>query len=104
MAHTNRYFIVIADDTNLLEIEQVIVGEPTTQRYSIDGSQIVVKLHQNDHSNYSFLEQYEEYDNEQILIMMATHDWTTPIDIESDDLGIAISMNTTKSINTIQEE
>mgnify|MGYP003636078357 FL=1 len=54
MAHTNRYFIVNADDPNLSEIEQVIVGEPTTQRYSIDGSQIVVKLHQNDHSDYSY--------------------------------------------------
>ena len=82
MAHTNRYFIVNADDPNLSEIEQVIVGEPTTQRYSIDGSQIVVKLHQNDHSDYSFLEQYEEHDNEQILIMMATPEWTGPIQEE----------------------
>ena len=82
MAHTNRYFIVMADDPNLSEIEQVIVGEPTTQRYSIDGSQIVVKLHQNDHSDYSFLEQYEEHDNEQILIMMATPEWTGPIQEE----------------------
>jgi hypothetical protein len=90
MAHTNRYFIVIADDPNLLEIEQVIVGEPTTQRYSIDGSQIVVKLHQNDHSDYSFLEQYEVYDNEQILISMNTPEWTTPIDIDLDVMEIEI--------------
>lgn len=78
MAH-NRYYIVEANDPNLSDIEQVIVGEPTTQRYSINGSQIVVKLHENDHSNYSFLEQYEEFDHEQILIEMDTSNWTSPI-------------------------
>ena len=79
MAHTNRYFIVNADDPNLSEIEYVIVGLPTTQRDSIDDTHIVIKLHQNDQSDYPFLEQYEEYDNEQILIIMATPEWTGPI-------------------------
>ena len=90
MAHTNRYYIVQADDPNLSQIEDVIVGEPTTQRYSIDGSQIVVKLHQNDHSDYPFLEQYQEENHEQILISMNTPEWITPIDIDLDVMEIEI--------------
>jgi hypothetical protein len=90
MAHTNRYYIINADDPNMGEIDQVIVGEPTTQRYSIDGSQIVVKLHQNDHSDYPFLEQYTEESHEQILISMNTPEWTPPIDIDLDVMEIEI--------------
>jgi hypothetical protein len=79
MAHINRYYIVNADDPNLSDIEQVIVGEATTQRYSVDGTQIVVKLHQNDHSDYSFLEQYQEQSHDEILISMNTPEWTPEI-------------------------
>ena len=78
MAH-NRYYIVQEDDPNLSQIEQVIVGEPTTQRYSIDGTQIVVKLHEGDHSDYSFLAQYTEESHAHILISMDTPEWTPPI-------------------------
>ena len=81
MAH-NRYYIVNADDPNLSQIEDVIVGLPSTQRYSVDGTQIVVKLHQGDHSDYSFLAQYTEESHEQILISMDTPEWTPPIPIE----------------------
>lgn len=81
MAH-NRYYIVNADDPNLSEIEAVIVGLPTTQRYSVDGTQIVVKLHEGDHSDYSFLADYQEESHEQILISMDTPEWTPPIPIE----------------------
>jgi len=45
MAHTNRYFIVAADSPNLPQIYDVIVGKPSTQRYSIDSTKLVVKLH-----------------------------------------------------------
>ena len=75
MAHTNRYYIVNADDPNLSDIYQVIVGEPTTQRYSIDGSQIVVKLYKGDHSEYPFLASYQEYSHDQILSLMETTNW-----------------------------
>ena len=81
MAH-NRYYIVNADDPNLSEIEAVIVGLPTTQRYSVDGTQIVVKLHEGDHSDYSFLADYQEESHEQILISMDTPEWIPPIPIE----------------------
>jgi len=81
MAH-NRYYIVNADDPNLSQIETVIVGLPDTQRYSVDGTQIVVKLHEGDHSDYSFLVDYQEQNHEQILISMNTPEWTPVITIE----------------------
>ena len=81
MAH-NRYYIVNADDPNLSDIETVIVGLPDTQRYSLDGTQIVIKLHEHDHHNYTFLADYQEENHEQILISMNTPEWTPPIPVE----------------------
>jgi len=75
MAH-NRYFIINADDPNLDEISQVFVGELDTQRYSLDVTKIVIKLNQGDHSEYPFLEQYEEYNHEQILDVLQSSEWT----------------------------
>ena len=77
MAH-NRYYIVNADDPNLSQIEAVIVGLPSTQRYSVDGTQIVVKLHEENHNDYPVLSQYTEYNHENILTVMRTPEWTPP--------------------------
>ena len=82
MAHTNRYYIVNASDPNLSDIEAVIVGLPTTQRYSLDSTQVVVKLHDHDHHNYSFLADYQEQNHEQTLIIMNTPEWQIPIPSE----------------------
>lgn len=81
MAH-NRYYIVNATDPNLPQIESVIVGLPQNQRYSIDKTQIVVKLHEGDHSQYPFLADYQEYNHEQILIVMSTPEWSPEIPLE----------------------
>jgi len=78
MAH-NRYYIVNAADPNLSEIEDVIVGQPDTQRYSIDRTQIVVKLHEGDTSEYSFLAEYQEENHDQILISMDSPEWIPDI-------------------------
>lgn len=78
----NRYFIINADDPNIFQIEEVIVGNITTQRYSIDKTQIVVKLHEGDHSDYPFLSDYQEYNHEQILIQMNTPEWSPEFPVE----------------------
>jgi len=74
MSH-NRYFIINADDPNSQEINAVIVGTPDSQRYSVDLSQIVVKLHEGDHSEYEFLDQYQEYNHEETLIALDNDEW-----------------------------
>ncbi len=75
MAH-NRYFTIEANDPNLDQIAQVIVGDLDTQRYSMDQTKMVIKLHEGDHSEYGFLAQYQEYNHDQILDVMQTSEWT----------------------------
>ncbi len=75
MAH-NRYFVINADDTNMTKINQIIVGRPETQRYSIDKSQIVIKLHENDHQQHDCLQQYAEQSHDEILQTMSSPEWS----------------------------
>ena len=74
----NRYFIISASDTNLTEIISVSVGSLETQRYSLDNSQIVIKLHKEDTNNYPFLSQYYENTHSEILELMNGPEWTQP--------------------------
>ena len=78
MAH-NRYYIINSEDPNLPQIEAVIVGQPNTQRYNLDSSKLVVKLHQGDHKEYSFLDGVQEYDHEQIREALNNSEWQQDI-------------------------
>jgi len=37
---------------------------------------MVIKLHDGDHNDYSFLSQYTEYSHAEILPIMASSEWT----------------------------
>ena len=74
MAH-NRYFIISSTDSNMNEIIDISVGTLETQRKSIDESQMVIKLHEQDHSDYAFLSEYTEYNHQQILPIMQSDEW-----------------------------
>lgn len=73
----NRYFI-IANDDKINIILSVAVGKPENQRFSLNGQQIVIKLHQNDNNNYNFLSAYEEQNHDQILNILSGPEWTNP--------------------------
>lgn len=73
---TNRYFFIEASDVNLDSILNVIVGTLDEQRYSLDNTKIVVKLHDGDYSDYAFLAIYPEYNHEQVLIELQSAEWT----------------------------
>jgi len=75
----NRYFIISATDINLTEIISVSVGDLETQRYSLDSSQIVIKLHKGDTENYPFLAQYYDNTHSEILQLMNGPEWTQQI-------------------------
>jgi hypothetical protein len=79
MAHKNRYYIINASDKNINEIYKIIVGGPGTQRHSINGEKIVIKLHLNDHNTYDFLSNYQEYNHGEILYIMSGPEWTQEI-------------------------
>jgi hypothetical protein len=76
----NRYFIISANDTNLDQIFAVVVGTTQSQRYSLDGLQIVVKLHKGDTNEYEFLSQYQEYGHGEILYILSSPHWTQNIE------------------------
>lgn len=80
MSHTNRYYIVDANDSNLNDIIDISVGNLVTQRYSLDESEIVIKLHKHDHKDYKFLNKYKKYNHNSILEVMQTDKWTQNIE------------------------
>ena len=79
MSHTNRYYIVKAEDPNLQQIESVIVGLPENQRTSNDETLIAVKLHMEDHKQYEFLKEYKEYNHTEILEALDNSEWQEPM-------------------------
>jgi hypothetical protein len=78
MAH-NRYYTINNNDPNKAEILTFSVGKPETQRYSINGSQLVIKLHEGDHEQHPQLLQYTEYTHAEILPIMDGPEWTNEI-------------------------
>ena len=72
----NRYYIINNNDPNKAEILSFTVGLPITQRYSLDGLQLVIKLFKTDHSQHNELNQYTEYSHPDILPVMAWPEWT----------------------------
>jgi len=78
MAH-NRYYTINDNDPNKAEILTFTVGLPTTQRYSLDGLQLVIKLFEGDHEQHPQLSQYTEYSHAEILPIMNGPEWTAPI-------------------------
>ena len=78
MSH-NKYYIINNNDPNKGEILSFTVGLTTTQRYSLDGLQLVIKLHHDDHEQHTQLAQYTEYSHAEILPIMCGPDWTRPI-------------------------
>ena len=72
----NRYFIINANDPHKDEILSFCVGEPSTQRYSLNGLQLVIKLCRGDHEQHEQLSQYPEYNHEQILTILNGPEWT----------------------------
>ena len=75
----NRYFIIDAQDPNLKQILAVVVGTAQSQRYSLDGLQIVVKLHKGDTNDYEFLNQYQEHNHGEIIYVLSSPHWTENI-------------------------
>jgi hypothetical protein len=72
----NRYFILTVPNENMTQIYDLIIGDESTQRYSLDGSKIVIKLPVGDNENHGILQNAIEYTHEQIRLEMAGPEWT----------------------------
>lgn len=63
----NRYFVVNVPNPNMTQVYEIIVGEAETQRTSLDGTKMIVKLPLGDDSNHAVLNAATEYDHAGIL-------------------------------------
>ena len=80
---TRRYFILNRVSPNELDALVSCIGELWTQRYSLDGSKLLIKTNQdliNTYLDGSAIKLGTEYTLEEIKVIMKTPEW------QSDDL------------------
>ena len=75
----NRYFIANIPNPNMSQIYDLVVGEESTQRFSLDGTKVVVKLPVGDDSNHGVLQNATEYTHAEILVEMQKPEWQDEI-------------------------
>ena len=77
------YITINTDELSLVDFNQVMETSEDTVRLSVDGLQTVLKWEGAKPSFVSTLSSYEgPYTHEEILALMATPEWTSPIDEE----------------------
>jgi len=74
MSH-NRYYIINADDPNKDVIMEFVAQTGQKQRCNFAETKIVVKLHEEDHEQHEVLDQYQEYNYEEIIIALDNNEW-----------------------------
>lgn len=73
----NRYFK--SNKAITPEIESVMVGDIRSQRPRSKNGNVIIKLHLDDHSDYPFLEGWEEFTHEEMLEDIKGDEWISNI-------------------------
>lgn len=77
------YITINTDELSLVDFNQVMETSEDTVRLSVDGLQTVLKWEGDEPSFVSTLSSYEgPYTHEEILAIMSTPEWTSPIEEE----------------------
>ena len=77
------YITINTDELSLVDFNEVMETSEDTVRLSVDGLQTVLKWEGAEPEFVSTLNSYEgPYTHEEILAIMATPEWTSPIDEE----------------------
>ena len=77
------YITINTDELSLVDFNQVMETSEDTVRLSVDGLQTVLKWAGDEPSFVSTLSSYEgPYTHEEILVIMSTPEWTSPIEEE----------------------
>lgn len=77
------YITINTDELSLVDFNQVMETSEDTVRLSVDGLQTVLKWEGAEPSFVSTLSSYEgPYTHEEILAIMSTPEWTSPIEEE----------------------
>lgn len=77
------YITITTDELSLVDFNEVMETSEDTVRLSVDGLQTVLKWEGAEPSFVSTLSSYEgPYTHEEILAIMSTPEWTSPIEEE----------------------
>lgn len=77
------YITITTDELSLVDFNEVMETSEDTVRLSVDGLQTVLKWEGAEPSFVSTLSSYEgPYTHEEILVIMSTPEWTSPIEEE----------------------
>ena len=71
----NKYYIIEKTNPNYADIMACIVGAESTQRTSLDGLKVVVKLPKGDAENHTCLDGSTMYSHQDILVVMQSAEW-----------------------------
>ena len=84
MAFENRHYVIIpAALITEVNFAEVMETAPETCRYSVDGTQTFVKYEGVQPPSIAAInEKSQEYSHEEILAILATPEWTAPMQIE----------------------
>ena len=77
------YITINTDELSLVDFSEVMETSEDTVRLSVDGLETVLKWEGAEPAFVSTLSSYEgPYTHEEILVIMATPEWTEPIEEE----------------------
>lgn len=73
--NNRKYIILDSSEVGNVDFDEVIQVSADTLRYSVDGSKFLLKY---EGDTPSFLEGKTEYTHSEILVILATDEWTSP--------------------------
>jgi hypothetical protein len=73
--NNRKYIILDSSEVGNVDFDEVIQVSADTLRYSVDGSKFLLKY---EGDTPSFLEGKTEYTHSEILVILATDEWTDP--------------------------
>lgn len=81
MAFENRKYVIIpVTEINKINFAEVLESAPNTCRYSVDSTKTFVKYEGPQPSSISSISgKSQEYTHQEILAILATEEWTSPI-------------------------
>ena len=81
MFDNRKYVIIPASEINNIDFAEVLETSADTCRYSVDGTETFVKYEGDQPASVAAITgKSQEYDHTGILNILATAEWTTPIE------------------------
>ena len=77
---TRKYVTIPTSEINNIDFSEVLESAPNTCRYSVDASKTFVKYEGEQPSSVAAITgKSQEYSHDEILAILATEEWTSPI-------------------------